>query len=215
VGILGRGLPSFYICHCGSYQFVLALSGWTANDWAEGSAFDLLAPAAMPDAEQMAMVYNALVQHLAADQARLQSDTALSQQTVEHTLFQLCRAGRAMYDPTTKDYRLRELFHVPLKVEELFRPNPRMLQAQQMNQQGAVMLQAVEQPDPQQTQRQETRATAVVQEDNTRHETLITLDNSGRLRYGRCTCPFFEENLMGRGPCAHMLAVCLALERAG
>lgn len=214
VAILGRGLPSFYTCHCGDYQFVLALSGWTANDWSEGGAFELLAPAAAPDADQMAIVYNALVQHLAADQARLESDTALPRQTVEHTLFQLCRAGRAMYDPTTKHYRLRELFHVPLKVEELFQPNPRLLLAQQMYQQGTVTLQIVEQPDPQQAQRRETRATAVVQEGTTSHKTLITLDGIGRLRYGRCTCPFFEENLMGRGPCAHMLAVRLALEHA-
>jgi hypothetical protein len=37
VSLLGSGLPSVWIAHMGEMRFTLALSGWTANDWARGS----------------------------------------------------------------------------------------------------------------------------------------------------------------------------------
>jgi len=37
VALLGSGLPSFWVLHMGEMAFVLALSGWTANDWTSAS----------------------------------------------------------------------------------------------------------------------------------------------------------------------------------
>ena len=45
--------------------FTLVLSGWAENDWASGSALDLLASQTPIDPETAAKVYNVLVQHLA------------------------------------------------------------------------------------------------------------------------------------------------------
>ncbi|MCI0526114.1 MAG: hypothetical protein L0Y56_01490, partial [Nitrospira sp.] len=131
IGLLGRGLPHFYICHCGQYQFTLVLSGWTKNDWAKGSAFDLLVPQTELSPGLVERVYNYLVVHLSATQGQIATyiDGPLSD--VEYALFQLCRAGRVIYDLTTGRYR----------------------------------------------------------------------------------CPFFENNLMSRGPCEHILAARLALDQ--
>jgi hypothetical protein len=257
VGILGRGLPHFYICHCGNgYQFALVLSGWTSNDWARGSAFDLLAPQAHLDDEQVATIYACLNQHLAAPHRQIVSDTGLPEREVDHILFNLCRAGRVMYDPTTRSYRLRELFAEPLDIAQLFAPDPRIERARQLLDSKRVTLHSITHPEPSiiydpnlrtfrprtattapsstdsstddappaptveakaeaevsGVRRQEIRAVGTVEDDEA-HEVTVAVDASGRLRFGRCTCPFFAENLMARGPCEHILALRFALER--
>ncbi len=35
----------------------------------------------------------------------------------------------------------------------------------------------------------------------------IVVNDSDRIIFGRCRCPFFEEHLMNQGPCEHMLAL--------
>ena len=37
--------------------------------------------------------------------------------------------------------------------------------------------------------------------------TEIVVGDTGRILFGTCTCAFFQENLLGRGPCEHMLAL--------
>ncbi len=212
VGVLGRGLPHFYICHCGQYQFVLALSGWTKNDWSKGSAFDLLVPRTQPDAELTATVYLCLVRLFAAPQAQVIAETGLPAAEVEQALFQLCRAGRAMYDPASGQYRLRELFAEPLNVDALFTADARLETAQQLLDDGRVALQSVQEPGSDGSGRRETRAVAVV-DDGTAYQVTVAVDMDGRLRFGRCHCPFFDTNLMSRGPCEHILATRLALDR--
>ena len=35
----------------------------------------------------------------------------------------------------------------------------------------------------------------------------IVIDDRGTILFGRCGCPFFQENLLNLGPCEHMLAL--------
>ena len=35
----------------------------------------------------------------------------------------------------------------------------------------------------------------------------IVVNDTGRIIFGRCTCPYFAEHLMNQGPCEHMLAL--------
>lgn len=211
VGVLGRALPHVYICHCGPYQFVLALSGWTQNDWSKGSGLDLLAPRAVPDAEAVAMVYANLLQHLTAPRRQIVEATGLAYPEVDQALFQLCRAGRVMADPTSGHYRLRELFPESLDVGALFAPDPRLATAQRLLDAGAVAVEEVTLPDPAAGGRRETHARAIVRDDAA-YQVSLAVDRNGRLRFGRCACAFFQENLMARGPCEHMLATRLALD---
>ena len=64
----------------------------------------------------------------------------MPQREVQATLFQLARAGRAMVDPTTGTFRLRELFAVPLDLDQLFAPDPRVAAARRLVAQGNVTL---------------------------------------------------------------------------
>ena len=40
----------------------------------------------------------------------------------------------------------------------------------------------------------------------------IVLNDADRLIFGRCGCVFFQENLMGQGPCEHLLALLLVAQ---
>ena len=40
----------------------------------------------------------------------------------------------------------------------------------------------------------------------------IVVNDTGRIIFGRCTCPHFAEHLMNQGPCEHMLALFKASE---
>jgi hypothetical protein len=212
ISVLGRGLPHMYTCHCGPYRYLLALSGWTGNDWANTMAFDVLAPRGVADAQIILRVHSYLGEHLAAPAANIVSDTGLPPAEVERALFELCRAGRVMADPTTRQYRLRELFAEPLDAGVLFAPDPRTVAAERLVAGQGVTLQSVTLPDQSRDHRRETKAQATVAEGGRTYEVTVAIDETGRLRFGRCQCEFFERNLMSRGPCLHILAARLALE---
>jgi hypothetical protein len=38
-------------------------------------------------------------------------------------------------------------------------------------------------------------------------KTEIVVGDSGRIIFGTCSCAFFQDNLLGKGPCEHMLAL--------
>ncbi len=209
VGVLGRGLPHIYLCHCGPYQFLLALSGWSSNDWSSGNAFDLMAPL-NPNPDHVARVHAYLVEHLAAPRDQIAANTGLSVAEVEGALFQLCRTGKAMYDLATRQYRLRELFAESLPDEILANADPRLVKAQQLFVNGHVRLtNAVTKG-----RSKETTITAKVMDGITERDVLLSISEDGRIRFARCDCPFFEANLLARGPCEHILAVRLAADAA-
>jgi hypothetical protein len=209
--VLGRGLPHCYTCYCGPFRYVLALSGWVRNDWASDIAFDLLAPHGPSDAQVATRIHSYLGEHLAAPAAHIAADTGLSLAEVERALFELCRAGRVMADPTTRQYRLRELFAEPLDAGVLFAPDPRQVQAEQLVSGGSVVLGTVTLPEQSVDHRRETKVQATVTDGGRTYEVTVAVDESGRLRFGRCQCEFFERNLMSRGPCVHIMAARLAL----
>lgn len=205
IGVLGRGLPHFYICRCGPYKFTLVLSGWAKNDWSSTSALDLLAPQTPIDDEAIASVYNALTQHYALTRAEVESYTVLNATQAEAALFRLCREGRAIYDPVSRRYRSRELFAEKLDWQTLLAPDPRIERAQTLAKSGVVTLHSVA---PSETRKNEIRILGSV----AGHETLVAVDRDLRVRFAKCDCTFFRDHLMSRGPCEHILATRFAAD---
>lgn len=203
VGVLGRGLPHFYICECGAYQFTLVLSGWVQNDWSASSALDLLAPQTPINEEMVASVYNFLVRRLVVSSEDVEAHTLLDAAQVEAALFALCRDGRAMVDPATRQYRSRELFADPLNPETILARDPRLERARHLA--SEVTIHSV---TPSETRKNETRILAAVQG----QDVLVAVDAEMRVRFAQCSCPFFEDNMMSCGPCEHILAVRFAAE---
>jgi hypothetical protein len=203
IGVVGRGMPHYYICHCGPYKFTLVLSGWARNDWAEGSAFDLLAPRRPTHLEQVAQVYNFLGARYAATRAEIAAHTLIEGAEAEGILFELTRAGRSIYDPVSKQYRLRELFQTPIDMNTLFAPNPRLLQGEAIFEAGGVTLLTM---GPSDVRKDEVKATALVQTTEQVYNVVVALDSDHRIKFAQCTCRFFQDNIMSRGPCEHILA---------
>jgi hypothetical protein len=209
IGLLGRGLPHFYICHCGNYRFTLVLSGWVRNDWASSGGLDMLAPQTEIDGETVARVYNALLQHLALTREEVEGYTLLGGDQAEAALFRLCREGRAMYDPNARCYRSRELFAESLDFEALLAPDPRIEQARAMAAQGAVTVHSV---GPSTVRQGEIRILATVTTNQQSHEVVVAVDRDARLRFAQCDCDFFKAHIMNQGPCEHILAARFAAE---
>jgi predicted nucleic acid-binding Zn finger protein len=209
VGLVGRGLPHFYACHCGTYTFTLVLSGWSQNDWSAAGALDLLAPTTPINAEQIATVYNVLAQKFSASRAEIEAHTYLPGAVVEAALFRLCREGRAMADPVYRRFRLRELFAVPLDFDALLAPDPRIEQARTLAASGAVTLHSVGQSD---VRPREIKILSTVRDGDHEYEPLVAVDRDSRIRFAQCTCDFFKTNLMSLGPCEHILAARFAAE---
>ncbi|HRE46143.1 MAG TPA: hypothetical protein PLD47_00325 [Aggregatilineales bacterium] len=208
IGVLGRGLPHFYICHVGAYKFLLMLSGWVRNDWTEQSALDLLAPQTPISAEEVASVYNLLTSRYALSREDVEAHTLLESAQAETALFALCREGKAMYDPTTRRYRSRELFAEPLNPETILAPDPRITAARKAINAGRVHLENVI-PNPDRPREIKGYAT-VENQDSTSYNVEFAVDLEGRLRFATCECAFFRENLLSRGPCEHIMAGRLA-----
>jgi hypothetical protein len=210
--ILGRGLPHVYICQCGPYQFMLAISGWTADDWTMGSSFDLLAAFTGATAERTQRVYALLAERQTARREEIAAATGIPSAEVEQALFQLSRAGRVLYDPLSARYRARDLFAAPLDLEALFVADPRVDAAQVLLEGDRVAITSVRQGGSR--ARPTTRISATVHDDID-YSVEVQIDENGRLRYGKCQCAFFRLNTITRGPCAHILAARLAFDTPG
>ena len=123
------------------------------------------------------------------DPADLARKTGLSAAQVAAALARLAAAGRVGFDLTRAGYFHRDL---PFSLGEAERQNPRLKAARALFDSGAVRLMG-------------DRA-EVVSGDVTH---AVRRSDDG----WRCTCPWFAKNGSRRGPCKHMLAVELELDR--
>lgn len=214
VYLKGRALPSFYAVEMPGVTFVLGLSGWSNQGWTESASFDLLTA----DGVERAWVDRGLA-HLRevvhCDEHALADAIDCDVPTAAQVLTELCRLGRAIYDVRARDFRHRELFAEPIDPADFYPPDPRKEASAQLVAAGKVRIeneeirrkQKVSQPtrrgDPPKVTMFENR---VIQGDVDGYSTHIVIQDTGRIIFGRCTCPFFDENLMNKGPCEHMLA---------
>lgn len=206
VTLLGDGQPSFFVAVMGELRFTLGLSGWTANDWSRQANFDLLVPRAEVDAGTRQRVFDALKRRWRSTPDELAAELGLDRGVVRSALTAWAQAGRALYDIADGVWRARELSREPLPLDALRFSNER-------EQQAAALLPLV-------TVR-EARAAGLggvvvrgeVQDGSRRETTALTLDGDRALSAGECTCSFYFNNRLRRGPCAHMLALRLAHDR--
>ncbi|MFO7614467.1 MAG: urea transporter [Bacteroidales bacterium] len=131
---------------------------------------------------------------------------------------QMCRRAMAIFDVQTREYRHREIFEAPIDPTEFFPPDPRQLEADALVDAGRVELRRDEERVTERPVRGggghgEGEPVTRVYVDRMLEgvaegfEVEVVLKSSGQIIFGRCTCPFFEENMLNRGPCAHMLAM--------
>jgi len=209
VYLMGSGMPSFWIADLPGMRFTLGLSGWTANDWSQAGQFDLLAPRGEVDDDSKARVHAALAQRWFASADQLAVDTGLARLLVERALTLYTQAGRVVYDLAHGVYRLRELAREPLPFADL-----RFSSAVEQEAATLVALHAVQVAPAEALDDGATRLSGVARSGERRYRALLLLDADGRIVDGACECNQFIQHRLRQGPCAHMLAVRLAQERA-
>lgn len=123
------------------------------------------------------------------DIERLALSAGLSRERTISALMFLAAQGRVGYDLALSAYFHREL---PLRVEEVLKMNPRLLQARQLLDDGKVHIEA---------------GSARVESVDLEHRVTFGPDGD------RCTCPWWGKYSGTRGPCKHILAARLGARR--
>ena len=213
----GRGLPSFYAVNLPDLTFVLGLSGWSDQSWTGTGSFDLLGDAAPVSEELTAQAHQELANRFHASAKDLAAQLQQKPELVGRACERLCRQGRAIFDVASRDFRHRELFEQPVDEAKFFPPDERRERAQALLAKNAVPFARCEPQETRKTKKLKTPDGPVTREIIYRdwrvtgnvatEKTEIVVGDSGRIIFGTCSCPFFQDNLLGKGPCEHMLAL--------
>jgi hypothetical protein len=202
--MLGSGMPSFFIADLGHMNFTLGLSGWTANDWSRAGNFDLMAPRAEVDNFTKELVFKALRETWRESAQSLSDRLHLDNKLVEGALAAYTQAGRVIYDLDKRVYRLRELSREPLPMEKLRFDNPREAAANELVNNKRVSAKAEALPDG------NTELNGTVKERNQTFRPSLLIDADERMTQATCTCHFYIQNKLYKGPCEHILALRIA-----
>lgn len=213
----GRGLPSFYAVKLPDLTFVLGLSGWTEQNWTESGSFDLLNDTTPVGDDLLAQVHQQLATRFHASPNDLAATLNQNSETLWRACERLCRQGRAVFDVASRDFRHRELFEQPVDEAKMFPPDERLERARTLLAQNAVPFARCEPQETRKTKKLKTPDGPITREIIYRdwrvtgnvatEKTEIVVGDSGRIIFGTCTCRFFQENLLGKGPCEHMIAL--------
>ena len=214
----GRGLPSFYAVKLPDLTFVL---GFPAGPNRAGPtrAASICSATRHRSSDDV---------HRPSPPATDQPHSTLRQRTWRTSLNQnagpiwracerLCRQGRAIFDVESRDFRHRELFEQPVDEAKLFPPDERLERAKALLARNAVPFARCEPQETRKTKKLKTPDGPVTREIVYRdwrvtgnvatEKTEIVVGDSGRIIFGTCSCAFFQENLLGKGPCEHMIAL--------
>ncbi|MFP2930916.1 hypothetical protein ACLESO_38105 [Pyxidicoccus sp. 3LG] len=205
VQLLGSGMPSIWTVHMGEMRLVLALSGWTANDWTGGASLELLAGDARPEARAVDLLAKRLQDVQRASLAELASHVPTSRESLLGSLHLLAKQGQVVYDFATQGYRWRQVMPVALS-ESVLGPEPEeVTQGRRLQQQGQVKLTREEGLSG-------ARRLLVARAGDTECEAILDVD--GGFSRARCGCSHFRKFGLRAGPCRHLLALRLTVLRS-
>ena len=215
----GRSLPSFYAVKLPDLTFVLGLSGWTEQNWTGAGSFDLLGDTAPVADDLIARVHEQLAARFHVSPKELAAVLHEAPETIWRACERLCRQGRAIFDVESRDFRHRELFEQPVDEAKMFPTDERVERAQVLLAGKNV---TVAQCEPQETRKTKKfrnpcdgteafreivyRDWRVTGEAGSEKCEIVVAD-TGKIIFGTCTCRFFQENLLAKGPCEHMIAL--------
>lgn len=198
VQLLGNGLPSLWIAKMGEMRFLLALSGWTTNDWTRGTGLDLLAGAIGSDDALRDRVWSYLRGARLADRATIASELGKKESEIAGSLHQLGREGQLLYDPVTRGYRFRQVVDIP-EARKVMTEEPAELAKGKELFLGARVAVAKSETVPGDKRYLAAKIAGESCE--------AIVDGDGLMTRAKCSCHHFYKNGLRAGPCRHLLAL--------
>lgn len=206
VHLLGSGLPSIWVANLGSMRFVLALSGWTANDFTSGSNLDLLAGHLAVNPKVVASLRRTLRAKRSGTLDGLVQSVSAPRAEVLGGLHQLAKQGQAIFDFATQRYRYRSILDVEIGESMLGPESEELVQGRALFNRRAVQIERDEGLGGD-------RRLLVARIQGTQCETI--LDGDGVFSRAKCPCPHHRRFGLRRGPCRHLLALRLKVTLGG
>jgi hypothetical protein len=198
VYLLGTGLPGFWVMRMGSMRLILGLSGWTKNDWTGPSALDQLMPPAEPSTELLGDIAAAFRDQPALTFDQVRARTGAAPAFVAAGLNRLALLGQVIHDMPAGLYRWRQVLPVALSLEQMGPENPETAAGRELVRKGQVQITRDEQTP---------KGLRALSGNVPERPTDILLDRDNKIVRGKCTCSFFYQSGLRRGPCRHMQAL--------
>jgi len=199
----GDGLETAWELSTPDSRLTLALSPEVWRGFSgEGQLLDSLAETEDPKA--MAAVKASLRWQEHIDVDELVVNYGLDRDRVERELARLAASGLVGYDLHHGTYFHREL---PFRSEAIPKLQPRLAGARKLVDGDSVTFETLPQPSPWKEEGDKEPVKAWVRSGDVEYRVIIDGDNA------RCTCVWFAKHGGSRGPCKHILAVNMALER--
>lgn len=203
VQLLGTGLPSVWVARLGEMRLTLALSGWTANDWARGSALDQHFAGFVAHAGTIDRVGRYLETVRTATLAQLVAEAKEDDKVVLGSLHELAKRGQLAYDFAGGVYRWRPIMDVALS-DAMLGPEP------EETVEGRTLVKDVK---IERSEHLAGKQLYIAHVKKTTCEAMI--DGDGAISKAKCTCSYFHRMKLRGGPCRHLLALRLhALAKA-
>lgn len=202
VRLLGSGMPSIWIAHLGEMRFILALSGWTANDWTSGGSLEMLSGSTRADARVTTNALHRLEQDQVASLFALAESTGSPPSALLPSLHELAKHGQVIYDFGVDAYRYRQVMPVALSEAVLGPEHPELAAGKKIAQEKKVVV-IREEALP------GARRLYVFKAQETSAEAIVDAD--GAFKKAKCTCSFFFKSRLRAGPCRHLIALKLAI----
>ncbi len=196
--LLGSGLPSIWTAHLGEMRFVLALSGWTTNDWTGGLALDLLSAALKPDLRATELITRHLAKEHTGTLAQLAQVAEVPRPSLLGSLHLLSKQGQVLYDFSQGCYRWRQVMPQALSEAVLGPEAPEVAEGKKLYETNRVQVSRRESLD-------RGRRLYAAKVGGTECEAIFDLD--GALSNARCACTHFFKFKLRSGPCRHLLAL--------
>jgi hypothetical protein len=220
IWLKGRALPSFYQANLKGLSLMIGLSGGLAEPWSaeDGPSYELLGPSYEVESSQREAALALLKDRYQLSRSQLEEALGLDKGAAQGLLADLCREGLALYQPDQHCYRFRPLFNQALDLDKVFPRNPRLEQARAFLQAGQVevcsclpretrKLKRLPGEDGHSLREVILRDWCLAGKVADQDQVEVTLNDTDAIIFARCGCPHFQEHLMARGPCAHMLAL--------
>jgi hypothetical protein len=224
----GRALPSFYAVKLPGMTFLLGLTGWSGSGFTSTGGFDLLAEAAAGNDDKLEPALALLRARYHASVEEVAAALNIEKAAASRILVRLCRQGRVMFDVESRRYRHRELFEIPADEAVYFPPDRRQELATHLIAENKVQVascvaeetkkvRSFKDPNSGEAKHKIVREITyrdwrIIGRAGDQDPVEIVVNDTGRIIFGRCTCPHFAEHLMNQGPCEHMLALFKASE---